>query len=198
MTYNYKALNFSNLNADTSILRAFHLSAKSASRNDPAIVVMTDLKRVTAFSIRAAESIFDANEKMISCGVRLLFVVDDQDTFIGLITAADLLGEKPVKYMQEHGGAYKDILVMDVMTRRDHLDAVDINDVARAQVGNIVETLLEAGRQHVLVYEDSDSGKRMIRGLFSSTQISRQLDEEINLTRASSFAALEMALVSAV
>jgi predicted transcriptional regulator len=41
---------------------------------------------------------------MIRRNVRSLFVVDVDNEILGLITATDLLGEKPLQHIQQYGG----------------------------------------------------------------------------------------------
>ena len=48
--------------------------------------------------------------------MRLLFVLDGDRFVVGVITATDLLGEKPMRFVQERGGTRSDILVADIMT----------------------------------------------------------------------------------
>ena len=174
------------------------MKESSVRFEDPAIIVMTDFKRILPIQIDATVTLDYANEKMIVCGVRLLFVTDENDIVIGLITANDIFGEKPLKYLQEHGGHRDEIIVLDIMTRNEVLDAVRIDDVARANVGDIVETLKASDRDHILVTEYDHGGTRA-RGLFSRTQVSRQLGELIGFNnRANTFAELEQALVASV
>ena len=66
--------------------------------DDPAFSVMTDLREVSAATTRPEESIDTAHAIMIRRGVRLLFVLDDDSTVCGVITATDLLGEKPMRF----------------------------------------------------------------------------------------------------
>lgn len=165
-------------------------------RGNPALDVMTDLARVQPIVIAPTASIVAANERMIAGGVRLLFVVAGESRLLGLVTASDILGEKPLRYLSEHGGTREQILVQDVMTPRDRLETLSIQDVARASVGELVETMEGTGRQHMLVVEtDSRTGTTRVRGLFSTTQIGRQLGERLGpYTRAASFADLESAI----
>lgn len=193
----YKVLAFQDLDRNTLLYRPLHMLPNSVINGDPAILVMTDLKRVTPITIEASASIVDANEKMKTCGVRLLFVVDDSHGLVGLITSTDILGEKPVLYINEHGGKREEILVSDIMQKRDNIDAISLGDVARSTVGDIVETLRDIGRQHVLVVEQSHDGLQRIRGIISSTQVERQLGEPIVPSeRAHSFAEIEQALMA--
>jgi hypothetical protein len=61
------------------------------------------------------------------------------------------------------------------------------------RVGHVVATLKKVGRKHLMVAED---GGRRVRGLFSTSQIARQLGMELQTFEvASSFADIEAALV---
>jgi len=46
---------------------------------------------------------------------------------------------------------------------------------ADVQSRHVVATLRRAGRQHTLVVEQNSNGQQVVRGLFSATQIARQL-----------------------
>jgi len=63
--------------------------------------------------------------------------------------------------------------VADVMTPAEQVEVIDYADVAPARVGHVLETLRRAGRQHALVVEHD--GRTMVRGIFSISQIARQL-----------------------
>lgn len=150
------------------------------SWSDSAILVMTDFSRMTPFSVEPHETLDAAHERMRACGVRLLFVVDPDRVVLGLITAADLLGEKPVQYLREAGGARTHIRVENIMTPIEKLQAVEMVDVLTSRVGNIVETIRLFNRQHLLVMESSQKETATVRGMFSATQISRQIGAEIS------------------
>jgi len=166
--------------------------------NDPAIDVMTDLKRVKAVTTGPTVSIELAQQTMIGASVRLLLVIDADGHILGVITARDIMGEKPVSYSSEHRVGRDSILVEDIMTPVGALEALDLEEVFQVRVGDVVATLREAGRQHALVIEqDANSGKPVVRGLFSATQIGTQLGVEIAANgRVQSFAELEAMLVS--
>jgi CBS-domain-containing membrane protein len=157
---------------------------------------MTDLAFTQAFRISPMANIESANEKMIHCGVRLLFVCDQSEKISGLVTATDIAGERPINYIREHSGKRSDIAVKDIMTPIDQLDAISFTHISKACVGDIIKTLEFHGRQHLLVYETpQDQIKPRIRGLFSSTQIERQLGTPLMQTpRATTFAEIEMSI----
>ena len=161
--------------------------------DDPAFAVMTDLREVSAATTRPEETIDAAHAQMIRRAVRLLFVLDGQGAVTGVITATDLLGEKPVRFMQARGVSHAEILVEDIMTPASMLEALPLLEVAQMRVGHIVATLKSVGRRHLMVAED---GGRRIRGLFSTSQLARQLGVELQTFEvARSFADIEAALV---
>ena len=161
--------------------------------DDPAFSVMTDLREVSAATTRPEETIDTAHAVMIRRAVRLLFVLDPDGTVAGVITATDLLGEKPMRFMQARGVSHAEILVEDIMTPASMLEAMSILEVAQMRVGHIVATLKAVGRKHLMVSED---GGRRVRGLFSASQVARQLGMEVQTFEvAKSFAEVEAALV---
>lgn len=142
----------------------------------PALSVMTDLKQISVATIAPDATLAQANQAMISRSVRLLLVVNRDDEVLGLITARDTQGEKPIQLIQKRGGKHSDLLVADLMCPRERIDLIDSADVLRATVGDLVVTLKHLKRQHALVGErDPVSGQTNIRGIFSATQIGRQL-----------------------
>lgn len=161
--------------------------------DDPAFAVMTDLRSVPAATTTPGESMARAHALMIQRGVRLLFVVDPSGALAGVITATDLLGEKPMTFMQSRGVAHTEITVADIMTPASMLEAIPLQDVAQMRVGHIVATHRAVRRQHIMVAED---GGRRVRGLFSAAQVARQLGLELHTMEvAQSFADVKAALV---
>lgn len=142
---------------------------------DAAAQVMTDFKIVTAYTIFPLETIEAARAKMIHRGVRMLLVVDDQNHILGLITTSDLSSEKPMQVVQTQGVRHSDVMVKDIMTPREKLEVLCMEDLQKACVGDIVHTLKSHGRQHALVVERTKDRSQILRGMFSVSQISRQL-----------------------
>lgn len=156
--------------------------------------VMTDFGRVRAITTGANVQIDTALQKMIHAGVRLLIVTSSDGRVEGIVTARDIMGERPVAVGSEERIPRTAITVAQIMTPFTQVSAIDYRDVMKASVGDIVETLRAAGRQHALVVE-RDDGHESIRGVFSLTQIGRQLGIEISAEgRVQSFAEIEQAL----
>lgn len=163
----------------------------------PALAVMTDLRQIPAATIDPEAPLDAANRFMIRCGVRLLLVTDEHRQLLGLITATDILGERPVTFAVERGVKRQDILVRDIMTPQERLEVLWYRDLAAAEVGHVVTTLKATGRQHALVADASaESAGQVVRGIFSLSQIARQLGAVIPLAEvAQTFAEIEVALV---
>lgn len=168
---------------------------EKATLDDPAVNVMTDLTRVTAVIILPGDTVDEARRRMVQRGVRLLLVVDQDRKVVGLITATDSLGEKPVLAAFERGLRREEVLVRDIMTPQERLEVLAMADVRAAKVGHIVATLKKAGRQHAVVVDHDGMGRQTVRGLFSATQIARQLGVAIETSEvAHTFAEIESML----
>jgi CBS-domain-containing membrane protein len=188
----YSALQSSLLKTGSSFVRPVQKLPEHVKLSDPAISVMTDLSKVSVVSVRAKTSMDMANAKMIRYGVRTLLVLDDNDQVAGLLTASDVLGEKPMRFLQNMGGTHADIMVRDIMTTQRELEVLKIEDVQKAQVGQIVASLKKSHRQHVLVVAEGVDGKQAVCGLFSITQIARQLGAQVqSFELAHTFAEIE-------
>ena len=166
--------------------------------HSPAILVMTDLRQQIAITVEPNVSIDWALQRMKAAGVRLLFVVNSEKQILGLITSNDILGEKPIQFHQELHLRYEEIMVRDIMTPQNSLEVLIMEEVLRATVGDIVATLQDVGRRHALVLDnDVRTGQDSIRGIFSASQISKQLNQPIETNGvAHTFAEVEIALHS--
>jgi CBS-domain-containing membrane protein len=195
MLKTYPALTPATLLPGTGIADPVQDLPEKVSLDDPALSVMTDLERVSAVLIRPDDSIDEANRRMIQRGVRLLLVVDGARAVGGLITANDILGEKPMQFITQRGGRRQDIVVRDIMTPQHQLEVLDMHEVSHARVGHIVSTLKESARQHALVADVDATGRQRVRGLFSLTQIARQLGLTLETSEvARTFSEIEASL----
>ena len=163
--------------------------------DDAATQVMTDLTRVTAVIILPGDTVDEAHRRMLQRGVRLLLVVDQDRKVVGLVTATDILGEKPVLAASQRGLRREEVMVRDIMTPQERLEVLNMSDVHTAKVGHIVATLRKAGRQHAVAVDSDARGRQTVRGLFSATQIARQLGVSIQTSEiARTFSEIEAML----
>lgn len=172
----FKPLAISMLAAHTGYARPFFYLQNPVTAFSSALEVMTDLRFVPAGTVRADIDVDTAAQKMIARGVRALLVVDNDEIVVGILTARDLLAERAAAVMHGRGIPFDEVRARDIMTACDRIEVLQLHDVLNARVGDIVETLKHSGRQHALVVEqETFSGKDTIRGVFSASQIARQL-----------------------
>lgn len=192
----YKPLSFHQLKPGAG----FHQPStyRRVQVDSPAIEAMTDLQQVSAATIGADVKLSLATQTMIARGVRLLLVVSPEGEVLGLLTARDTMGERPIKFIQQNGGKHGDLNVRDCMTPINTIEVLALGDVLRAEVGHIVATLKNVGRQHAMVVDtDVVSGNDTVRGIFSITQIGRQLGMSLQAFEvAKTFAEIEAILAA--
>ena len=171
MDRDYEPLPLRELGSGAGFRRPTQQPAGEVTIESPALEVMTDLSRTTPAVIRPRAPLAGANQFMITRGVRLLLVADETERVLGVITATDLLGERPMLVATERGVRRDELTVGDVMIPAERVEVIALADLTGARVGHVVETLRRAGRQHALVVDN----ERMVRGIFSLSQIARQL-----------------------
>ncbi len=192
MSTTYNVLSHTRLNKAVSIMSPPHAHGAVLTLDSPAIYAMTDLSQVRPVMASPSLSINQANGRMITYGVRMLFVTDSDEQMIGIITATDVLGEKSIQYMNKVGCTHDEIEIRDIMTDISNLEVLSQKDVERAHVGDILETLKDVSRQHALVI-DGESQK--VSGIFSTAHISRMMNVRIEVPEvATTFAAVQSAL----
>lgn len=196
MEKEFKTLSFHSLEGSISYFRPRQELPDRVKLTSPAIDSMTDLRQVAALMVSLTTPLDMALERMVKGGVRMLLVTDAGGRVQGLITSRDIQGEKPMKILEKTGGTFKDLLVGDLMTMKSKLEVLMMADVLQAKVGDIIATLKAVDRQHAIVVDhDPHSGELAVRGIFSLSQIGKQLGLEISPTqRATTFADLDWAM----
>jgi CBS domain-containing protein len=178
MTGDYLPLRHSMAKAGDQYTLPLPNAATPVRLDSPALHVMTDLRKVGAVTIDGDASIDTANRTMIEQRVRALFVVGEARQVLGIITATDVLGERPIQFAQARGIRHHDVVVRDIMTPAERLEVLNLRDVEGARVGDMIATLKVAGRQHALAVEtiaDKTAVRKAVCGIFSLTQLARQL-----------------------
>jgi CBS domain containing-hemolysin-like protein len=157
MARDFHSLELRALRVGATICRPAQTHAAHVTLESPALHVMTDLRQVSPAIIGPGSFVEGANQYMIFRRVRLLLVVDEKEGVIGVITANDILGERPRLVAAERGLRYNEITVADIMT-------------------------------------DGEMGA-LVRGIFSLSQIARQLGITLQTSEvARTFAEIEAAI----
>jgi CBS domain-containing protein len=195
MLRDYQPLPTTALQAGTGYAQPTQAVPDTVTLDDEASSVMTDFTRVTAVIILPGDTVDEAQRRMIQRGVRLLLVVDQDRRVVGLVTATDILGEKPLLAASQRGLRRQEVSVRDIMTPQERLEVLELADMRAAKVGHVVATLKKAGRQHAIVVDRDAAGRQSVRGLFSTTQIARQLGVAIQTSEiARTFSEIESML----
>ena len=170
---------------DTCIPQAQPKQGSAVTLASPALNVMTDLALVRAATVDPDTLLDKAEQTMIQQGVRSLFVVSDFPCVAGLVTAADVMGEKPMRQVTQRNLQRQDLRVTDVMTRLSQLDALDYNELKSANVGDVIAAFKKVGHTHFLVVQAATTqGPARIRGVISITQVKRQMGQAVHAMSA--------------
>jgi len=167
---------------DSSISLHQHDLPELVHLNDPAFSIMTDFHFIKPCTINKDLPMDDALNEMKIKGVHLLLVKDeDKDDIIGIISSEDLLGEKPIQLLQERRISRSHTLVKMLMSPIDKIPAFSLHTVRIAKVGNIIKTLKQLQAHNALVVDTPEENPQSfcLRGIFSTSQISRQLQKDI-------------------
>lgn len=179
------------LEGGAAIVQAQPWRSETVTLDSPAVAVMTDLTQVKAATTGPSTSLHHAEQLMIYQGVRMLFVVTEMPSLLGLVTSTDLRGDRAVRVVQQRGLHHDELTVADVMTGLAGLFAVELDALRTATVRNLIATLKIHGRNHLLVVEGGGAARLQVRGVVSRAQIERQLGTPIEVVEvAGSFAEL--------
>ena len=171
------------LSSGTALAAATPWHSQPVTLDSPALDVMTDLTKVKAATIHPDQTLRQAEQTMIYLGVRMLFVVTEMPRLDGLITSTDLHGERQMGVVHARQLRFDEMRVADVMTELSMLDAIAFERMASATVSNLIATLKDVSRNHLLVMQKGEgAGPARVRGIISRSQIERQLGRPIEVS----------------
>jgi CBS-domain-containing membrane protein len=147
-----------------------------AHPGDPALSVMTDFRERSSITVSDSDPIDVALEHMKHTGVRCAFAVDaEKGAVVGLITAYDIGGERPLRMMQSLQVKRSALLVRDLMQGLREWRVLQVDDLERSTVAAIDHLFDTTGLTHIPVMERNLQGELRLRGLLSSAKIKRLL-----------------------
>jgi CBS domain-containing protein len=143
---------------------------------DPALAVMTDFHGRASVTVSSTAGIDAALEHMKHTGVRSAFAVDEaQQLVVGLITAYDIMGEKPMRYIRTMDVTRAQLAVKDLMTGLADLRVLDIRQIEASTVADVARLFAESQLTHIAVVEPGRSGGQRLRGMLSAARLRRVL-----------------------
>lgn len=147
--------------------------------DDPALCVMIDFTKEKTLTINQDASIVDAATEMRVCDVHMLIVTDKENNVVGLISSEDILGSKPLQFIQKNKVLRKNIKVRSLMLPNSKIIAINKQDLIVAKVGHVITTLHQAKQHYAFVIETKTNHHCTVVGIFSLSLISRQLDRNV-------------------
>jgi hypothetical protein len=149
---------------------------RQADLTDPALSLMTDLRLAPCVRVHMA------------------FVAGVGGEPIGLVTADDLQGERPLRRAAADHVGIGDLVLEHVMTPLSDWQVVDAWQVEHSRVGNVAATMRRHGLRYLVVAERGPASTRLC-GLFSARRLEQALGVDLSPgPRSRSFAELEAAL----
>jgi CBS domain-containing protein len=143
---------------------------------DPALSVMIDFRSRSSVTVAETAPLDEALGRMKHTGVRCAFVVDEKNNaVVGMLTAYDILGEKPQQHMRFTGVSHDDVLVKDIMQKISDWRVANIKDIEQSTVGDVLEVFNETGVTHLPVMETTEGNEQRLRGLLSFAKVKRLL-----------------------
>lgn len=176
----YRSIPFEHTIGPTPLVRPATRQQPKLAEHAPATSVMVDFAVTPALTIAPERGVDAALEQMRIGGVRSLLVMVE-DHVVGLITADDIQGEKPVQFVQSTDCVHPrchhdDVEVGDVMTAVGTLPMLRTGALEGATIGDLMETFRKTGRTHLLCTDECSDGTLQVRGLISRAHIERQLN----------------------
>lgn len=157
--------------------------SKTYTLESPATDFFTDFKRIQPYVVGENLPAIEAKELMRESHVRMQIVVDKQHRFVGVIDAENLIDRMIVREVS-NGTQRHQVTVGQLMIPKKNLQAIDIVDIERAKIRDVIFALKDKGEQHCLVL---DRQSHEIRGVISASDLSRKLHLPIDIQKTSNF-----------
>lgn len=151
--------------------------------DSPALAVITDFGQYIPLVVNHDMRAVDTEAMMRRQHVRLKFVVDGQEEFLGVVGLEDLNDEEIVKKVA-NGFERSELSVLDFMCPRHLLYGLDYTELESTHVYALLYTLRDLERQHCLVF---DTQSQKIRGIVSASDVARKIKLPLDLSVPVSF-----------
>lgn len=179
-----------------SLSHAPHLPqvSRSAEPHHPALSLLTDLQQSPCVVARSSDGVEQTLHLMMRAGVRMVFVAGVDGALVGMVSAEDIQGERPVVRASSQQVLMRELTLADVMVPVGAWDVIDLGQVRTARLGDIAATLHEHNLRYLLVTQ-TKSGETFLRGLFSARRLEMAMRQPIQADMHSrTFAELESVL----
>ncbi|MCC4834589.1 CBS domain-containing protein [Shewanella sp. 10N.7] len=148
-----------------------------------ASAVFTDFKTLKPLVIKMNTAAVDVEHLMKQSHVRLKIVIDEKGHFMGLVSLQMLHSQEMQKHVAQ-GFPREQLLLSDFMLPKDALKGIDYQELSKARICDVIDTLKHSQHQHCLVVDEQ---RDVIRGLISANDIVRKLKLPIDVSLNPSF-----------
>ena len=163
---------------------------RQVTEDSPALSVLTDFKLNEPLVIDANAKAVAAVKMMLNADVWLKLVVDHNGAFLGIVSRDDLSEQKIMEKVAE-GYDRPSLMVSDLMRKRQLIKVFEYSELAYASVRDVIKTMTKFGQLDCLVV---DRSKHHIRGIISTTEITRKLNIPIYIQELPNFGEMVKAL----
>ncbi|WP_137168391.1 CBS domain-containing protein [Salinimonas lutimaris] len=160
--------------------------------HSPALEVMTDFAVREPIVIDDDTPAVELERLMKQSHVKMKLVLDKNEQFVGIVTLTDLSAQHIMQKVSE-GRSREELSARDFMQPKTTLHSFDYEQLSRAKVGDVVETLKNNGHHHCLV---TDRESHEIRGVISVSDIARILRLPLDIQQQPTFAELSKLLAA--
>lgn len=146
--------------------------------SDPANLAMINLEYIIAGTVKTSDSIL--NNLLIDkvSKEHLLFVTNEKNHILGIITAEEIHGEKPYLVMQQKNIKRAEITVNMVMIPYQEVYCIEVENIKKAKISHLVISLLDSKKLYALVVE-KDENRHIVKGFFWASLIANALGSNI-------------------
>lgn len=158
-----------------------------------ALAFVTDFKLHCPLVIEQNTRAIDAEYMMKKAHVKLKFVVDEHNQFIGIVSFADLNNQEIIKKVAT-GDDREDLIVSDFMRTKANLAAIEWQDIEKVTIRNLLQQLSDFNDQHLLLTDDNGTA---LRGIISAADVARDLHLPVDINSRLSFRMISSLINSA-
>ncbi|WP_144213743.1 CBS domain-containing protein [Shewanella donghaensis] len=158
--------------------------AQPTQLDSPALDIFTDFDIARPIVVDVSTSALGTAKIMEKTHAYMRLVVDKDDKFVGVITMQELSQHHLLVKAKKMENTIDELLVTDMMVKREDIQALDYQQIATAKVSDVVRILKENNLHHMLVI---DHKQHHIRGLIAASDLARKLSIPIEIHQRPSF-----------
>lgn len=171
----FHALNTSSFNTKPVLSKVYH--SNCVNMDTPAIEVMDDFTQFNPVAVHYLFSYEHIKDVLTDTHSEYALIEDNQGLVVGLLPITDLMGLRSMIRAVEFRQPLKDLVGRDLMTSITDIPVLEMDDIERSKVGDVVFTFKKHFINYLSVVDDS----YRLRGIFSARKLSKALDMQLDV-----------------